>query len=433
VTGTCPPPVFVVGGPRSGTTLLAAMLGSHSAFDCGPETFFLWRWSRLGARRRAEALDPATWPDGGTHLVCSLTLGKRLVHELYGVAPGDVRRWLAGRAPSPAALLEALTAQRAARHGKPRWVEKTPRHLETAALIRSTWPEARIVRVVRDPRDAAVSLTRVPFGTPSLVTNLSSLARMDEASRAFFAADATTWTIRYEDLVARPEPELRRLCAYLEVEYEPAMVEDRSEAAGVAASHEWWKGDVTGPLDPSRAGVWRQEMPEAVQRYAALNLAGFLSRHGYEGARECLRRVAIVPSGDALNARFDGMLLRLAAADIAIERPVPRSVGALARWRDVVFVGVNGQLDPDRDAPPARRAASILALGGLLAWRRLRGRPVTWVPRLSLVPRRQLDPGERAVTRLLQVLARRVEADTVPALLGAPPHPGSMPGPGATG
>jgi hypothetical protein len=417
VTGTNAP-VFVVGGPRSGTTLLAAMLASHPAFDCGPETFFAWRWSHLSPRRRAAVLEPATWPEAGARFTCALNLGRRLVHELYDVGEADVRDWLAARPPSPAALLEALTAQRAERNGKPRWVEKTPRHLETGPLIREMWPDARVVRVVRDPRDAAISLTKVPFGTPSLVTNLSTLARMDETSRAFFASDEGALTLRYEDLIADPVSQLTRLCGHLGVAYHPGMLDGRSDAAGIAASHEWWKGDVTGPLDPSRSGLWRREMPDEVKRYAALNLAGMLSRHGYEGARDAVREVAVVPPGDALNARFDEMLLRLAASDVAVERPVPRSFGELARRADLVFVGVRGQLDPWRGEAPARRAASIVGLGMLLAWRRMRGRPVGWVPRLSLLPRRQRDPGERVVIRLLQVLARRIEPGEVPGLVG---------------
>ena len=68
-------PVFVVGGPRSGTTLLAAMLAAHPAFDCGPETHCLSRWARLGPRERARILDARDWPERATRYVCSLTLG----------------------------------------------------------------------------------------------------------------------------------------------------------------------------------------------------------------------------------------------------------------------------------------------------------------------------------------------------------------------
>ena len=318
-------PVFVVGGPRSGTTLLSAMLAAHSAFDCGPETHFLSRWSRLGRRERARILDPADWPRRASAYVTSLSLGKKPIHPMYDLTAEDIRAWLAARPPSLATMLESLTEQRAQRRGARRWVEKTPRHLEVPELITTTWPDARIVRIVRDPRDAAVSLTKVPFGTPSLLTNLSVLARMNEAAADFYRESAQALTVRYEDLVAEPERELRRICEFVGEAYEPAMLDDRSGATGVAAEHEWWKGDATGPIDRSRSGRWADEMPAEVQRYVALNMGDVLEEHGYGVAEPAARKLAIVPAGDALNARYDEVLLRLAAAGVAIRRPIPRT------------------------------------------------------------------------------------------------------------
>ena len=412
-------PVFVVGGPRSGTTLLSAMLAAHSSFDCGPETHALSRWARLGQRERTRILDPADWPARATTYVTALALGKQPVYPMYGLTREDVHSWLAARPPSLAAMLEALTAQRAQRAGVPRWVEKTPRHLEVPELIVETWPHARIVRIVRDPRDAAVSLTKVPFGTPSLLTNLSVLARMNEAAADFYRESDRALTVRYEDLVAAPERELQRICDFVGVAFEPGMVSDRGGASGVAAAHEWWKGDATGPLDPSRSGRWQQEMPAEVQHYAALNLGPMLQEHGYGEPAPAARRLAIVPAGDALNAKYDDVLLRLAAADVAIRRPIPLTIEELHLQHPLVFFGVVGQLDPGRGRPAGRRVVDIGRLALLLLTRRLQGRPVVWVRRLSLIRRHPRDGGERFVARLLQLLATSMEAQGLPGLVGA--------------
>ena len=413
-------PVFVVGGPRSGTTLLSAMLAAHSAFDCGPETHCLSRWSRLARSERARILDAADWPRRATAFVTSLSLGKQPIHPMYGLTVEDVRSWLAARPPSLAAMLESLTEQRATRNGAPRWVEKTPRHLEVPELIAETWPGARIVRIVRDPRDAAVSLTRVPFGTPSLLTNLSLLARMNEAAAEFYRESPQAMTVRYEDLVAQPEQELRGICDFVGESYEPGMLDDRSGATGVAAAHEWWKGDATGPIDRSRSGRWADEMPPEVQHYAALNMGDLLEEHGYGTGAAAARKLAIVPAGDALSSRYDDVLLRLSAAEVAVRRPVPSSIEQLHLQEPLVFFGVVGQLDPDRGRPASQRVVAIARLGLLLLTRRLQGRPVVWVRRLSLVRRHPRDGGERFVARLLQVLAVSRAADDLPGLVGVP-------------
>lgn len=411
--------MFVVGGPRSGTTLLSAMLAAHSAFDCGPETHFLSRWSKMARSERARILDPAEWPQRATAYVTSLQLGRKPIYPMFGLSAEDVRAWLAARPASLSTMLESLTAQRAERAGAPRWVEKTPRHLEVPELITETWPGARIVRIVRDPRDAAVSLTRVPFGTPSLLTNLSVLARMNEAAADFYLESARAMTVRYEDLVAAPERELRGICEFVGVDYEAGMVEDRRGATAVAASHEWWKGDATGPLDRSRSGRWADEMPPEVQHYAALNLGPMLEAHGYGEAATPARKLAIVPAGDALNARYDDVLLRLSAADVAIRRPIPASIEELHLQEPLVFFGVVGQLDFDRGRSAAERVVDLARLGLLLLTRRLQGRPVIWVRRLSLIRRHPNDAGERVVARLLQALATSAEAEDLPGILGA--------------
>jgi hypothetical protein len=395
------------------------MLTAHSAFDCGPETHFFSRWSKMAQSERERILDPADWPRRAVAYVSSLQLGKKPIYPMYDLTIEDVQAWLAARPPSLAAMLESLTAQRAGRRGAPRWVEKTPRHLEVPQLITETWPGARIVRIVRDPRDAAVSLTKVPFGTPSLLTNLSVLARMNEAAADFYRESAVALTVRYEDLVAMPERELRRICEFVGVEYEAGMVEDRRGATGVAAEHEWWKGDATGPLDRSRSGRWANEMPPQVQHYAALNLGPMLEEHGYGEAVPAARRLAVVPAGDALSAKYDDVLLRLAAADVAVRRPIPRGIEELHLQEPLVFFGVVGQLDPDRSRSAADRVLNIAGLALLLLTRRLQGRPVIWVRRLSLIRRHPNDAGERVIARLLQVLARSAEADDLPGLVGA--------------
>jgi len=160
-------------------------------------------------------------------------------------------------------------------------------------------------------------------------------------------------------------------------------------------------------------------MPPQVQHYAALNLGDLLEEHGYGRAVPAARKLAIVPAGDALNAKYDPVLLQLAAADVAVRRPIPRTIDELHLQEPLVFFGVVGQLEPDRDRPAGRRVLDIARLGLLLLTRRVQGRPVVWVRRLSLIRRHPNDGGERFIARLLQLLTISMEAEDLPGLVGA--------------
>ncbi len=183
-------PVFVVGVARSGTTLLSAMLSAHPRLDCGPESRFFARYRHLDARARARILDPATWPRPAVDFMASLRNQGHPVTELFGLTLPEIGTYLAGRQPSTTAMLESLTVLHAQRAGKARWVEKTPRHLLMTETLRAGWPEAYIVRIVRDPRDVALSLARMPFAKDSVVGNLVRIDDDDRASRDRIETDS---------------------------------------------------------------------------------------------------------------------------------------------------------------------------------------------------------------------------------------------------
>ena len=404
-------PIFVVGVARSGTTLLSAMLSAHPRLDCGPESRFFARLRHLSTSDQRRLLAPAAWPGPAVDFVASLRNQGHPVIDLFGLSTDDVRAYLAERQPGVAAMLESLTVLHARRADKARWVEKTPRHLLMTDTLWRHWPEARVVRIVRDPRDVALSLAGLPFAKESVVGNLVRADQDDRASRQRIEADPRAMTLRYEDLVTEPERELRRICAFVGEAWEPAMLDTRATAASVAADHEWWKGSVAGPLTTASVGRWRREMSADVQRFAGLHLASFLREHGYEGAVEPRRAVAVVPVADGVGPANERLLLELARRDAVVARPAPRTPAELHRRSALVFLGVRGQLDPCREQGAARRVVSLAALAGGLLVRRLQGRPVRWVRRATLRPRQPGDPVEVLTALLLRALARQVSLE----------------------
>ena len=416
-------PVFVVGVARSGTTLLSAMLSAHSRLDCGPESRFFARYRHLDTRARERILDPHTWPRPAVDFIASLRNQGHPITELFGLTLPEIGTYLSGRQPSLAAMLESLTELHAQRAGKRRWMEKTPRHLLMTDTLRALWPDAYIVRIVRDPRDVALSLAAVPFAKDSVVGNLVRVDSDDRVSRERIEADERAITLRYEDLVSGPERELRRVCAFIGEEYEPGMLDSRETAGTVAAEHEWWKESVSGPLSTRSVGRWQREMSADAQRFAALHLAGYLREHDYEGALDSRAEIGVLPAGDAVGPGNERLLLELARRGLTVVRPVPATPRAQHRQPHLVFLGVKGQLDPTRGVAATERVIGLGMLGAGLLARRVRGRPMLWVRSATLRERRGADPGERLLPLLLRPLAREVSLDELPALVDEAPTP----------
>ncbi|MGD8485565.1 MAG: sulfotransferase [Chloroflexota bacterium] len=420
-------PIFVVGVARSGTTLLSAMLSAHSRLDCGPESRFFARYRHLDERARQRILDPLTWPRPAVDFIASLRNQGHPITELFGLTLPQIGAYLEHRRPSEAAMLESLTELHARHAGKARWIEKTPRHLLMTDTLRALWPEACIVRIVRDPRDVALSLAQVPFAKESVVGNLVRVDDDDRASHARITADPRAMTLRYEDLVTEPERELRRICDFIGEDYEAAMLDSRGAAADVAGEHEWWKASVAGPLNTSSVGRWQHEMSTDARRFAALHLADYLREHDYEGAREPRAEVALVPVGATVGPRNERLLLELARRDLVVQRPSPTRPLALQRAHAegrLVFLGTRGQLDPGRElGAPRRVLATAIGTVGLVV-HRLSGQPILWLRRTTLRPKRPHDPVERLLALLFRVFARRVALEDVPALVDGPRRPG---------
>lgn len=273
------------------------MLDAHPLLTIPPETHFVpklishcERWMDDGAsagelRERAFELI-TTHPRWGDFGLDREELRTRLAaHE--PLAPGDAAR----------CFYEAY----AAREGKPRWGDKSPPYTWKAPRIQRGLQEARFIHLIRDGRDVALSLSEVSWG-PGEVED-AARKWVDELSRARRRARrlarGTYMEARYEDLVADPEPILRRVAEFVDLPWDDAMLsyhhraEERMRevarelkplgggtitAEERARQHEL----VSQPPSQSRAGRWRTEMsPE--DRAAFEGVAGkLLKKLGYK-------------------------------------------------------------------------------------------------------------------------------------------------------
>jgi len=287
-------PVFIVGIPRSGTTLLAAMLAAHKRLSCGPET----RFFRLLAKTHPHELFKS-WPDHAVNFLFNITLVKS-VPEHYGLTKDQLNSYLLNRETSIPVILSSLTEQYMKREGKDRWVEKSPEHILFVDDIRKYFPQSPIIRILRDPRDTVLSMIKTPWAPHDFVAALFYWRNFDEKSSHFFQSDDKCYTLFYEDLVHSPETEIKKLCEFIGEEYQPQMLITQHSAANVATKDEPWKRLVFHDLDSSRASVWKREFKDGQNRIAEALIGDRITAYGYERVESFQRTASIFPSVKSL-------------------------------------------------------------------------------------------------------------------------------------
>lgn len=223
-------PLFVVGLPRSGTTLLERMLAAHPGIvGVGEQPF---------ARQS---------------LVRALAMGDGLPGSLTPQAIGAAARWHLDR------LLERLQRLGIAKAGE-RIVDKLPDNYLLAGWIRIAFPQARIVHVLRDPRDVAWSCWSTQFAKIHWSLRLDHIAHRIEQHRRMLRhwrahlGDALV-EVRYERLVAEPEAQLRRVLGAAGMPWHADVMDFAAQKGFVASAS---RHQVREGVNARSVGRWRR-------------------------------------------------------------------------------------------------------------------------------------------------------------------------------
>lgn len=261
--------IFISGVSRTGSTLLLRILNKSTEMAISRETYFLghqlpWEGIRHIIKRKIGDLSD----DANVH---------ELVEFLYN---GDFKRnthaywsWLRENTEKEAFLRKLLAAHdRSDRtifaimmeiHGD--WLqqkkasvcdhlilgEKTPSHIYYVPTLLEWFPNAKVIHTFRDPRGIFASELRrrkkqaftFPYKQISQLGPLFTLYILLQVTYAWLRAVRLHFTyeelypdryylLRFEDLVAEPEESIRRLCDFLEVDFQDAMLEQKVVSRG---------------------------------------------------------------------------------------------------------------------------------------------------------------------------------------------------------
>jgi hypothetical protein len=273
-------PVFIVGAPRSGTTLLQYMLRSHPALSLptGESHFFVPLYHNAtqygdlsdisNVRRVLQAMKAQSAEFLYTDLHGMNFDVETLAHEFVAEGRATVRDIISG-----------LFEKNARGEGKPRWGDKTPYYVLHIPKLVEWWPDAQIIHIIRDGRDVALSM--FARARDFHVYNTYQAAKLweqyVEAGHAFGISLPSRQYLefRYEDMLSDQESTLRAICAFLDLDYSDDLLDFKT--AGQAGKTPL----LQKPIQKGNQDKWRSEMAVAQIRVFESGASETLMKFGY--------------------------------------------------------------------------------------------------------------------------------------------------------
>ncbi len=272
-TGAVPfSPIFITGFPRSGTTLVAAILDRHSSITISPETHFF---------EAMKLVEDQPCQSSSTNFVERLLNTPRM--RDLALQPDDVYPFITQRPFVPRDVFQAVLTAYRHRMGKSIIGEKTPCHLMQAEKLLTWYPHSKMIFVLRDGRDAVASILKVAWRGHGIARlhavtwrryiQIAQRMRREYPHRFLF--------VKYEDILSHPQEQVSRLDQFCHVRFEPAQVDASIATHVVPKWEEPWKSLATRPFDSGRIGHWRTEFSQDDKWTLNHTMAPYLQQFGY--------------------------------------------------------------------------------------------------------------------------------------------------------
>ena len=240
-------PIFIVGMPRSGTSLVEQILSAHPEVHGGGERGDL---DRIARRVQQVTGSRLRYPR------CAAELGAGNTATL-------AREYLASGPRTEA--------------DERRVTDKLPANFLHLGFIAQLLPNAALVHCRRDPRDVALSILAQQFAEGHVwAYDFSDIAAFSAAHQRLMAhwravLPRPFFEVQYEALVRDPEPACRRLLEHCGLEWDPRCLDFHRHRRVVATASNW---QVRQPLYRRSAGRWRHYAPHLPELLASLERAG---------------------------------------------------------------------------------------------------------------------------------------------------------------
>ena len=296
-------PFFIIGNPRSGTTLLRLMLTCHPNIVVPPECgFAVWWYPKYDNLKN--------WINDETliqQFLDDLMISKKI--ESWQINFPELFKYLITSKPqSYGDIVSSVYEWYGLNQGKniSIWGDKNNFHIRYIHTIKEIFPDTKFLHIIRDGRDVACSYREINRRqlnsqySPVLPNNIEDIAiewtnNISTVSNSFQKFDwENVLEILYEDLVYYPEKKLRIVCDWLGEEYSPDMLrfyilnqKEQLEPIEFLG----WKEKTIQPLQTNQIGRYKHEL--SIKEIEIFESIAFntLDRFGYSRAQTGLKNL----------------------------------------------------------------------------------------------------------------------------------------------
>ena len=298
-------PIFIIGSERSGPTLVLAILACHPRIAVPEVT---WYYPRF--RSYFHTYGELGKIENFNTLAHEMAYGLRVPFwRMPDANPATFGTEIAARAAeleqSFAGVFAAMFERYAGHVNKPRWGEKTPGNVFYIDRILEDFPNAQFVYIYRDCRDASAEFIESQFGPTNAYTAAEMWRDGQQAVKPFREAlSADQWfNIKYEDFVRDPVENLKSMCAFLDEEFDDAMMAFHTTPMAQRRGKTKDNWALAHPITDRHVGIYKNQLSIDQNRIMTW-VAGDLMRDlGYDDIAEPLE---LSDEQGALAVEMDG-------------------------------------------------------------------------------------------------------------------------------
>ncbi len=279
---------FILGRPRSGTTLLRSLLDAHPNVIIPLEHSNMIHLFMKYHSKRAKITDRIS-----TQFIKDF-LQAKIIREQWKLNPDDLiknMQTLNGRKFSFTAMIKMLYSGYRSVHPKEKILimgDKSPVNSLYAPEIARAFPDAKFIHVIRDYRANLASMLKRDIFSPSATIILMQWTKSArQISRLNTLFPNRFLVIRYEDFVNDPAACFRKICAFLEIPHIAEVLETEKRKKTVRSSYSsdfitTWQPDLAGNISTDNIDKWKNELPEKLKRKADFIAGRTGQSYGYQ-------------------------------------------------------------------------------------------------------------------------------------------------------